>query len=50
MPPGGTNVAMAPLSDAQLVAAARDGGRDAFAELVERHYPLLFACCRRALG
>jgi DNA-directed RNA polymerase specialized sigma24 family protein len=50
MPPGGTNPAMASFSDAQLVAAARDGGRDAFAELVDRRYPLLLACCRRTLG
>lgn len=50
MLPGSTNAAMASLSDAQLVAAARTGGRDAFAALVDRHYPLLLACCRRALG
>ena len=41
---------MASFSDAQLVAAARSGGREAFAELVDRHYALLLACCRRALG
>jgi RNA polymerase sigma factor (sigma-70 family) len=50
MPPGGTNAEMASRSDAQLVAAARAGGRDAFAALVARHYPLLLACCRRAVG
>jgi len=33
-----------------LVAAARRGGRAAFAELVGRHRPLLAALCRRALG
>lgn len=50
MRPGGTNPVMASFSDAQLVAAARAGGREAFAELVDRHYALLLACCRRALG
>lgn len=50
MPPGGTSPEMASLSDAQLVAAARSGGRDAFAALVARHYPLLLSCCRRAAG
>jgi RNA polymerase sigma factor (sigma-70 family) len=35
-------------SDATLVAAARDGDRRAFAALVERHYGLLLATCRRA--
>jgi RNA polymerase sigma factor (sigma-70 family) len=37
-------------SDAALVAAARDGDRLAFAALVERHYGLLLATCRRATG
>jgi RNA polymerase sigma-70 factor (ECF subfamily) len=37
-------------SDAALVAAARGGDRRAFAELVERHYDLLLATCRRAAG
>jgi hypothetical protein len=45
MHPGGTNPEMAPLPDAQLVAAARAGGRDALATLVDRHYPLLLDCC-----
>jgi RNA polymerase sigma factor (sigma-70 family) len=35
-------------SDAELVAAARDGDRRAFAALAERHYALLLATCRRA--
>src|SRR5512133_2208884 len=35
-------------SDAQLVAAARGGDRRAFAALVERHYGVLLATCRRA--
>jgi RNA polymerase sigma factor (sigma-70 family) len=39
-----------PASDATLVAAARDGDRRAFAALVERHYALLLATCRRAAG
>jgi RNA polymerase sigma factor (sigma-70 family) len=38
------------LSDAALVAAARDGDRGAFAALIERHYGLLLATCRRATG
>jgi RNA polymerase sigma factor (sigma-70 family) len=37
-------------SDAALVAAARDGDRRAFAALAERHYELLLATCRRAIG
>jgi RNA polymerase sigma factor (sigma-70 family) len=36
--------------DAQLVALARAGDRDAFAALVERHYGMLLATCRRAAG
>jgi RNA polymerase sigma factor (sigma-70 family) len=38
------------LDDAGLVHAAQGGDRDAFAVLVERHRPLLVACCRRMLG
>ena len=34
--------------DADLVAAARGGDRRAFAVLVERHYGVLLATCRRA--
>lgn len=34
-------------SEPSLIAAARRGDRDAFATLVERHYPRLLACCRR---
>jgi RNA polymerase sigma factor (sigma-70 family) len=37
-------------SDADLVAAARGGDRRAFAVLVERHYGVLLATCRRATG
>jgi RNA polymerase sigma factor (sigma-70 family) len=37
------------MDDAALVLAAREGDRDAFAALVERHYFVLEACCRRAL-
>src|SRR5262249_2087050 len=36
--------------DAELVAAARDGDRDAFALLVDRHRPLLLRLCARMLG
>jgi RNA polymerase sigma factor (sigma-70 family) len=36
--------------DADLVAAARRGDRRAFATLVERHYELLLASCRRMAG
>ena len=36
--------------DADLVAAARGGDRRAFAVLVERHYGVLLATCRRATG
>jgi RNA polymerase sigma factor (sigma-70 family) len=41
---------MAAPTDAALVHAARDGDRTAFATLIERHYSLLLASCRRALG
>jgi RNA polymerase sigma-70 factor (ECF subfamily) len=37
-------------SDADLVAASRGGDRRAFALLVERHYGVLLATCRRATG
>ncbi|TDO27660.1 RNA polymerase sigma factor (sigma-70 family) [Kribbella sp. VKM Ac-2527] len=36
-------------ADAVLVAAARKGDKTAFAELVDRHYPLLLTMCRRAV-
>src|SRR6187397_458184 len=36
--------------DAELVAASRGGDRRAFALLVERHYGVLLATCRRATG
>jgi RNA polymerase sigma factor (sigma-70 family) len=39
-----------PASDASLVGVARDGDHRAFAALVERHYELLLATCRRATG
>jgi RNA polymerase sigma factor (sigma-70 family) len=39
-----------PPADRTLVAAARDGDRDAFAILVERHHATLLRTCRRALG
>lgn len=38
------------VNDARLVRAAQGGDRYAFALLVERHRPLLVACCRRMLG
>lgn len=41
---------MESLDDARLVLAARSGDRGAFTILVERHRPLLLACCRRMLG
>jgi RNA polymerase sigma factor (sigma-70 family) len=37
-------------TDAELVAAARARNRQAFGVLVERHYDLLLATCRRAAG
>lgn len=37
-------------TDANLVSAARRGDRRAYALLVERHWPLLYALCRRTLG
>jgi RNA polymerase sigma factor (sigma-70 family) len=37
-------------SDAELVQAARQGARSAFAELVQRHRTLLVRLCRRALA
>jgi RNA polymerase sigma factor (sigma-70 family) len=36
--------------DAVLIRLARDGGRAAFATLLGRHWELLLALCRRALG
>jgi RNA polymerase sigma factor (sigma-70 family) len=36
--------------DRESLRRARQGDRSAFAELVERHYPLLLASCRRALS
>jgi RNA polymerase sigma-70 factor (ECF subfamily) len=41
---------LAPEPDAALVAAARAGDRAAFAALVERHYDVLLATCRRVTG
>jgi RNA polymerase sigma-70 factor (ECF subfamily) len=38
------------LQDRESLRRARLGDRSAFAALVERHYPLLLACCRRALA
>jgi RNA polymerase sigma factor (sigma-70 family) len=35
---------------ADLVATARAGDHDAFAGLIERHYPMVHALCTRALG
>ena len=37
-------------SDSQLVLAARDGDREAFATLLDRHRSVLLALCRRMLG
>jgi RNA polymerase sigma factor (sigma-70 family) len=39
-----------PDTDSAVVEAARAGDRQAFATLVERHYGLLLATCRRAVG
>jgi RNA polymerase sigma factor (sigma-70 family) len=39
----------AKLEDRESLRRARLGDRRAFAALIERHYPLLLACCRRAL-
>jgi RNA polymerase sigma factor (sigma-70 family) len=39
-----------PDADTALVAAARGGDRAAFATLVERHYGVLLATCRRVTG
>src|SRR5919201_833367 len=36
--------------DATLVHAAREGNREAFALLLDRHRPLLLALCRRMMG
>ena len=36
--------------DATLVHAARDGNKEAFALLLDRHWPLLLALCRRMMG
>jgi RNA polymerase sigma factor (sigma-70 family) len=36
--------------DATLVHAAREGNKDAFALLLDRHWPLLLALCRRMMG
>ncbi|MDP8970326.1 MAG: DUF151 domain-containing protein [Actinomycetota bacterium] len=36
-------------NEGQLVAAARDGDRGAFAALVQRHRPMVIAVCRRML-
>ena len=37
-------------SDAELVHLARQGRRDSFAVLIERHYAALRSACRRVLG
>jgi RNA polymerase sigma factor (sigma-70 family) len=36
--------------DAALVHAAREGNKEAFALLLDRHWPLLLALCRRMMG
>ncbi len=40
----------APRSDEDLIAAARDGERDAADELARRHYPRILAALARQLG
>jgi RNA polymerase sigma-70 factor (ECF subfamily) len=45
-----TPTARVELSDPALVEAARTGDREALAELLNRHRPMLLALCRRALG
>ena len=37
-------------SDENLVAACRQGNKDAYASLVERHYKIVFAVCIGTLG
>src|SRR2546430_5727399 len=37
------------LDDRESLRLARRGDRLAFAALIERHYPALLGCCRRAL-
>ena len=46
----GDPAAPAQLADHQLVAAARDGDRDALDALLRRHYPRLRALCLRLTG
>src|SRR4051812_38505348 len=36
--------------DTQLIRAARGGDKEAFGIVLSRHWPLLLAVCRRALG
>ncbi|MGZ4187153.1 MAG: RNA polymerase sigma factor [Solirubrobacteraceae bacterium] len=38
------------LSDVELVRLAREGRRNAFATLIDRHYAALRSACRRVLG
>jgi len=41
---------MAPLSDDELVTAARGGDRNALDQLLRRHYDRIYAVCRRVTG
>jgi RNA polymerase sigma factor (sigma-70 family) len=41
---------VAHLDDVRLVRSAQGGDRAAFGALIQRHRPLLVACCRRMLG
>lgn len=49
-PPGRNDAAHVDASDGELVLQAREGNRDAFALLLERHRRLVLGLCLRILG